>query len=94
MTLIGVQEQISLKSLEALLILLAAIFMTGFFLGFKFERFIDERIANFEEHPGFSITRGDKKAAEEFERTNQKLTSQILRQGCFWGGLVFRAMAD
>lgn len=71
-------EQTSLQNLEALLILSAAIFMTGIFLGFKFERFIDERIDKFEEHPRFSITRGDKKAAEEFEKTNKKLTNQIL----------------
>lgn len=71
-------EQLSLKSLEALLILFAAIFMVGIFLGFKFERFIDKRIDQFEEHPRFSITRGDSKAAEEFEKKNKKLTNQIL----------------
>lgn len=83
MPLIGIQEQMSLKSLEALLILFAAIFIVGIFLGFKFERFIDERIEKFEEHPRFSITRGDKKSAEEFERTNKKLTNQILVR-FFW----------
>lgn len=83
MPLTGVQEEISLKSLEALLILVAAIFLTGKFLGFRFERFIDERIDKFEEYPRFSITRGDKKTAEEFERTNKKLTNQILFR-FFW----------
>ncbi|MBW4526705.1 MAG: hypothetical protein KME18_16205 [Phormidium tanganyikae FI6-MK23] len=78
MPLVGIEEQMSSKSLEALLIVFAAIFMTGIFLGFKFERFIDERIGKFEEYPRFSITRGDKKAALEFESTNKKLTNQIL----------------
>jgi uncharacterized protein YlzI (FlbEa/FlbD family) len=61
MPLVGIEEQMSSKSLEALLIVFAAIFMAGIFLGFKFERFIDERIDKFEEYPRFSITRGDKK---------------------------------
>lgn len=76
--LLEVQEQISLKSLEALLIVFSAIFIIGIFLGLRLERFIDKRIEKFEEHPRFSITRGDKKSAEEFERTNKKLTNQIL----------------
>ena len=83
MPLIGTRERVSLKSLEALLILLAAIFMIGIFWGYKIERFIDKRIDKFEEHPTFSITRGDKKAADEFEKTNSKLTSQILTR-FFW----------
>ncbi len=78
MPLIGMQEQLSIKSLDALLILLAAIFVIGIFLGFKFERWIDKRIDKLEEYPKFSITRGDKKAVEEFERTNKKLTYQIV----------------
>ncbi|RUR75989.1 type II toxin-antitoxin system RelE/ParE family toxin [Chlorogloeopsis fritschii PCC 9212] len=40
-------------------------------------------IDKFEEHPRFSITRGDKKATDEFERTNKKLTNQILVR-FFW----------
>lgn len=80
---IGVEQKVTPKNLEALFILLAAIFMAGIFLGFKFERFIDERISKFEEHPSFSITRGDKKAAEEFEKTNEKLTNQIIIR-IFW----------
>lgn len=76
--LLGIQEQASLKSLGMLLILLLGIFITGSFLGSEFERFIDKRIDKFEEHPRFSITRGDRKAAEEFERTNKKLTNQII----------------
>jgi hypothetical protein len=83
MPALGIQEQMSLKGLEALLILLSAIFMAGIFLGCKFERFIDARIDKFEEHPRFSITRGDKKAAEEFEKNNKKLTNQILIR-LFW----------
>lgn len=89
--LIGLQQPISLKSLDALLILIVAIFMTGIFFGFKFERFIDKRIEKFEEHPLFSITRGDKKAAEEFERTNKKLANQILAR-FFW--VIFSLIAS
>jgi hypothetical protein len=80
---IGIEEKISPKNLEALLILFAAFFMAGIFLGFKFERFIDERIDKFEDYPRFSITRGDSKAVEEFEKTNKKLTNQILIR-FFW----------
>jgi hypothetical protein len=80
---IGIEEKISPKNLEALLISFAAFFMGGIFLGFKFERFIDERIDKFEEYPRFSITRGDRKAVEEFEKTNNKLTNQILIR-FFW----------
>lgn len=78
MPLLGVQEQIVLKDIEVLLIILVAIFLTGTFLGFKLERFIDERINKFEEYPIFSITRGDVKAVEEFEKTNKNLTNQII----------------
>ncbi len=74
----AIPAQITIKSLEALLIWLAAIFVTGTLLGNKVERCIDERIDRFEEYPQFSITRGDKKAVEEFERTNKKLTYQIV----------------
>ncbi|MEP0754569.1 hypothetical protein NDA03_20340 [Trichocoleus sp. Lan] len=81
--LLRIQEQVSLKSLGALLILLLFISTTGSFLGVKFERFIDKRIDKFEKHPTFSITRGDRKAAEEFEITNKKLTNQILGRS-FW----------
>jgi hypothetical protein len=80
---IGIEEKISPKNLEALLISFAAFFMGGIFFGFKFERFIDERIDKFEEYPRFSITRGDRKAVEEFEKTNNKLTNQILIR-FFW----------
>jgi hypothetical protein len=83
MPVIGIQEQVSIKNLEALVIFLAAIFRTGIFLGHKFERFIDKRIDKLEEYPTFSITRGDKKAAEECEKINKKLTNQILSR-FFW----------
>ncbi|MFN5065734.1 MAG: hypothetical protein ACK4V0_05425 [Aphanizomenon sp.] len=83
MPLIGIQEQISLKSLEALLTILSAVFITGILLGYEIERFIDKRIDKLEEHPRFSITRGDKKAAEEFEKTNKNLTNQIMSR-LFW----------
>ncbi|MCT7969421.1 hypothetical protein NG799_24190 [Laspinema sp. D1] len=75
---IGIQSQITIKSLEALLIWLTAIFVAGTFLGRKVEICIDKRIDRLEEYPQFSITRGDKKAVDEFEKTNKKLTYQIV----------------
>jgi hypothetical protein len=80
---IGREERITPKNLEALFILLVAIFTSGIFFGFKFERFIDNRINKFEEYPRFSITRGDRKAVEDFEKNNKKLTNQILIR-VFW----------
>jgi hypothetical protein len=80
---IGIEEKISPKNLEALLIWLAAAFRAGIFLGFKLEKFINKRIDKFEDYPRFSITRGDKKAIEEFEKTNKKLKNQILIR-VFW----------
>jgi len=80
---IGMEERITPKNLEALFILLVAIFTSGIFFGFKFERFRDNRINKFEEYPRFSITRGDRKAVEDFEKNNKKLTNQILIR-VFW----------
>jgi hypothetical protein len=57
--------------------------MAGLFLGFKIERFIDRRIDKFEDYPRFSITRGDRKAIEEFEKANEKLIRQIVSRICW-----------
>ena len=76
-------EEISIETLQKVFIFLAAFFMAGLFGGFKIERFIDKRINKLEEYPRFSITRGDGKAIEEFEKVNQKLTRQIVTR-IFW----------
>ncbi len=76
-------QNITIKELELLIIVLSAMFVIGTFIGFKLERFIDVRISQFKEHPSFSITRGDRKAIEAFELSNKKLTNQILTR-IFW----------
>jgi hypothetical protein len=81
--ILGIREEISLDTLQKFFIFMAAVFMAGLFLGFKIERFIDKRIDKFEEYPRFSITRGDVKAIEEFEKVNEKLTRQIITR-IFW----------
>ncbi|MHC5939332.1 MAG: hypothetical protein ACYTXJ_35850, partial [Nostoc sp.] len=61
-------------------ILLISIFVIGSFGGRKLEKSIDRQIDKFKDYPNFSITRGDKKAIEECEKGNQKLTRQILNK--------------
>ncbi len=80
MPLIGIQAEVTIKIFEALLIWLIGIFVVGAFLGRKVEKCINKRIDKLEEHPQVSITRGDKKAVEEFEKTNKKLTYQIVNR--------------
>jgi hypothetical protein len=57
--------------------------MTGLFFGSKIERFIDKKVDKIEYYPTFSITRGDRKAIEEYEKANEKLTKQIVSR-IFW----------
>lgn len=80
---LGVGKEVSLENFQKTSIFLAAIFMIGLFLGFKIERFIDERIGKFEQHPRFSITRGDRNAIEEFSKINENLSRQIVVR-FFW----------
>jgi uncharacterized protein YlzI (FlbEa/FlbD family) len=81
--LLGIGEELSTDSLQKVLIFLATVFMTGLFFGYKVEQFIGERINKFEEYPGFSITRGDIKSIEAYEKANKKITKQILGR-FFW----------
>jgi uncharacterized protein YlzI (FlbEa/FlbD family) len=81
--ILGIREEISIETLQKVFIFLAAFFMAGLFAGFKIERFIDKRINKLEEYPRFSITRGDGKAIEEFEKVNDKLTREIVSR-IFW----------
>ncbi len=81
--ILGISEEISINNLQKVFILLAAVFVAGSFSGRKIERFIDRKIGKFEEYPKFSITRGDRKAIEEFEKGNERLTRQITSR-IFW----------
>jgi hypothetical protein len=76
--ILGIGEEVSMDALQRDLIFLAAIFMFGSFVGRKIEKEIDRKIDRFEEYPNFSITRGDRKAIEEFESKSNKLTNQII----------------
>ncbi|MBD2577280.1 hypothetical protein [Oscillatoria sp. FACHB-1406] len=79
----SLENLVSLKSITFLLIVVLAIFITGNFLGVKLERYIDERISQLEEHPRFSITKGDFKEVEEFKKRNKTLKNEILWR-LFW----------
>ena len=80
---LGINNELSIYNLQKDLVFLVTIFMTGSFLGRKTERYIDKNIDKFEEHPRFSITRGDEKAIEEHDKNNNKLTKQIVSR-IFW----------
>ncbi len=81
--MLGINNEVSVESLQKLFVLLVAVFMTGSFLGVQNERFIDEKIDKFEGHPRFSITRGDRKAIEEHEKSNNTLMKQLYYR-IFW----------
>lgn len=81
--ILGINNELSIESLQKTLVFLVAIFMIGSFVGVKNERFIDERIDKFEGHPRFSITRGDKNAIEEYEKSNNTLIKEIVSR-IFW----------
>jgi hypothetical protein len=74
---LGIHQEVSLDTIQRLLIFLTALFMVGIFIGFKVENSIDRSINKFEVYPGFLITRGDKKAVEGFEANSTKITNQI-----------------
>lgn len=80
---LGIQGAVTIDSLQKILIWLTAIFRAGLFIGYKLEKSIDRKIDEFEEYPRFSITRGDKKAIDEFEKGNEKLTGEIVNR-FFW----------
>lgn len=80
---LGINNELSIDSLQKNIVFLVTVFMLGSFLGRKTERYIDKNIDKFEEHPRFSITRGDKKAIEEHDKSNNKLTNQIVSR-IFW----------
>jgi hypothetical protein len=80
---LGIKEEVSIDSVQKIFIFIAAFFMTGLFFGSKIERFIDKKVDKIEYYPTFSITRGDRKAIEEYEKANEKLTKQIVSR-IFW----------
>ena len=73
-----IQNTISIDSLQKTAVFMIAIFTVGLFVGRKTEEFIDKKVDKLECHPKFSITRGDKKAVEEYEKSNKKLTQEII----------------
>jgi hypothetical protein len=74
---LGIGKEVSIDSIQKVLIFLAATLMAGFYIGLKIEKSIDGKIDKFEEYPKFLITRGDQKKVEEFEEGNSRLTRQI-----------------
>jgi len=83
-----VQNTISIDSLQKTAVFMIAIFTVGLFLGRTTEEFIDKKVDKLECHPKFSITRGDKKAVEEHEKNNKKITREIINR-IFWTVFLF-----
>lgn len=65
------------RSLIDLGIIFTSAFVIGAYFGRKLERSIDSRIDRLEQYPAFSISKGDKKAAGEYQEKNRSLSSQI-----------------
>ncbi|MFN6470154.1 MAG: hypothetical protein RMY36_010825 [Nostoc sp. SerVER01] len=81
--LVGIEQEVSIDSLQKVAIFMITIFMIGLFFGFKIERFIDKKVENFQEYPNFRITKGDKNAIDEYENSNKKITKEIVNK-IFW----------
>ena len=75
--LLGMDQSLSIATLQTSLLFLLTTFMLGTFIGTKFEESIDRKIDKFEEYPNFMITKGDKNSSVEFEQNNKKLINQI-----------------
>ncbi|MBW4680812.1 MAG: hypothetical protein KME19_11945 [Microcoleus vaginatus WJT46-NPBG5] len=75
--IIGIGQELSINTLQTVLVFLLTIFMVGAFLGSSIEKSIDRLIDQLEVYPNFLITKGDQNAVEDFERNNKKLTNQI-----------------
>lgn len=88
------EDQDQMRQLVDLGIIFASVFATGAYVGKKLERSIDSRIDRLEQYPGFAISKGDAKAAEEYEGRNKSLSSQIYgRVGLTLFGLTITSIA-
>lgn len=76
-SLLGMDQNLSLATLQTSLLFLLTTFMLGTFLGRIIEESIDRKIDKLEEYPNFVITKGDQNSSVEFEQNNKKLTNQI-----------------
>jgi hypothetical protein len=75
---IGIDQELSIYSIQSSLVCLLTMFVLGSFLGSIAEKSIDRQIDRLEDYPGFLITKGDQSSVEEFSRKNKKLTNQIV----------------
>jgi hypothetical protein len=73
----GISQQLSISTIQSILVVFLAVYVFGSSLGRMVEKFIDERIDKIVEHPSFLITKGDKNFSQEFSRNNTKLVWQI-----------------
>jgi hypothetical protein len=76
--ILSIENEISMNSLQRLLIFSTIIFSTGIIVGSRVENWIDRKINKIQEFPSFKITRGDEKFIEELEKKNNSLTNQII----------------
>ena len=87
-------DQDQMRQLVDLGIIFTSVFATGAYFGKKLERSIDSRIDRLEQCPGFAISKGDTKAAEEYQGRNKSLSSQIYgRVGLTLFGLTITSIA-
>ena len=81
--LLGMEQNLSLATLQTSLLFLLTTFMLGSFIGRIIEESIDRKIDKLEEYPNFMITKGDENSSVEFEQNNKKLTNQVCIR-IFW----------
>lgn len=87
--LLGMDQNLSLATLQTSLLFFLTTFMLGGFIGRIIEKSIDRKIAQLEEYPNFMITKGDQNSSVEFEQNNKRLTNQISMR-IFW--IVFSTL--
>ena len=76
--LLGMDQNLSVATLQTSLLFFLTTFMLGSFLGRIIEKLIDRKIDKLEEYPNFLITKGDQNSSVEFEQNNKKLTIKFV----------------
>jgi len=82
-SLLGMDQNLSVATLQTTLLFFLTTFILGSFIGRRIEKSIDRKIAQLEEYPNFRITKGDQNSSVEFEQNNKTLTNQICIR-IFW----------
>ena len=84
-----IENEITILSIQKLIVIYASAFLIGMVLGRKTESFLDRQIDQIEDYPIFLITKVDQNFVNEFEERNQKTARQIWIRLCW---LIFSAI--